>query len=238
MALPFLWAFLTIVDSQSPQPSTTQSSLQSTITSASSIKEHVSNSSSTNSTTTHRGIFNSSFNVDSSMIQRALYVLIGITIIGVLYFLIRAVRLKKPTQRKKYGLLSNYDDSVEMADMESDEDETVYEARTLRRWVVASCSLFVVMHLEHRRSENIPSAYLSTVLVYLCFPYFHGPENWPGNLLSVLSYEEDWCTACIAVAKKKIFIVSKKTSKSRISKRTKPIGLIMMPKLLWRMQAV
>ena len=32
------------------------------------------------------------FNVDSSMIQRALYVLIGITMIGVLYFLIRAVR--------------------------------------------------------------------------------------------------------------------------------------------------
>lgn len=31
-------------------------------------------------------------NVNSSMIQRALYVLIGITMIGVLYFLIRAVR--------------------------------------------------------------------------------------------------------------------------------------------------
>lgn len=30
--------------------------------------------------------------VDSSMIQRALYVLIGITMIGVLYFLVRAVR--------------------------------------------------------------------------------------------------------------------------------------------------
>lgn len=30
--------------------------------------------------------------VDSSMIQRALYVLIAITIVGVLYFLIRAVR--------------------------------------------------------------------------------------------------------------------------------------------------
>lgn len=44
--------------------------------------------------------------------------------------------------------------------------------------------------------------------------------------------------ACIGVAKKIIFIVSEKTSKSRISKRTKPVGLIMMPKLLWRMQAV
>lgn len=34
----------------------------------------------------------SGLNVDSSMIQRALYVLIGITMTGVLYFLIRAVR--------------------------------------------------------------------------------------------------------------------------------------------------
>lgn len=40
---------------------------------------------------TSKGPFNP-FNVDSSMIQRALYVLVGITIIGVLYFLIRAVR--------------------------------------------------------------------------------------------------------------------------------------------------
>ncbi|KAM4629153.1 protein FAM174C isoform 1-T1 [Polymixia lowei] len=72
-------------------------------------------------------------NVDSSMIQRALYVLVGITMLGVLYFLVRAVRLRKPTQRKKYGLLANYDDSVEMDAMESDEDETLYEARSLRR---------------------------------------------------------------------------------------------------------
>lgn len=73
------------------------------------------------------------FRVDSSMIQRALYVLIGITVIGVLYFLIRAVRLKRPSQKKKYGLLSNYDDSVEMEAVESEEDDTLYEARSLRR---------------------------------------------------------------------------------------------------------
>ncbi|KAL7867273.1 hypothetical protein AOLI_G00150870 [Acnodon oligacanthus] len=77
----------------------------------------------------------SGIDLDGSMIQRALYVLIGITIIGVLYFLVRAVRLKKTTtQRKKYGLLSNYDDTVEMAQLESDEDDTtVYEAKSLRR---------------------------------------------------------------------------------------------------------
>ncbi|KAM9762615.1 protein FAM174C [Menidia menidia] len=96
----------------------------------------VTNSSAGNSTHSggraHNGLFNG-FNVDSSMIQRALYVLIAITGIGVLYFLIRAVRLKKPTQRKKYGLLSNYDDSLEMEAVESEEDDTLYEARSLRR---------------------------------------------------------------------------------------------------------
>lgn len=73
------------------------------------------------------------FNVENSMIQRALYVLVGITIIGVLYFLIRAVRLKKPTYRKKYGLLSNQDDAVEMDAVDSDEDDTLYESRSLHR---------------------------------------------------------------------------------------------------------
>lgn len=73
------------------------------------------------------------FSVDSSMIQRALYVLIGITLTGLLYFLIRAVRLKKPAPKKKYGLLSDYDDSVEMEGVESEEDDTLYEARGLRR---------------------------------------------------------------------------------------------------------
>ncbi|KAM7409824.1 hypothetical protein PAMA_001363 [Pampus argenteus] len=79
-----------------------------------------------------RGLF-TGLGVDSSMIQRALYVLIAITMIGVLYFLIRAVRLKGPVQRKKYGLLSNYDDSVEMEAVDSDEDDTLYEARSFRR---------------------------------------------------------------------------------------------------------
>lgn len=42
-------------------------------------------------------------------------------------------RLKRPVPRRKYGLLSNYDDSVEMVEGESDEDDTLYEARSLRR---------------------------------------------------------------------------------------------------------
>uniref|UniRef100_A0A3B5RCX8 Uncharacterized protein n=1 Tax=Xiphophorus maculatus TaxID=8083 RepID=A0A3B5RCX8_XIPMA len=103
---------------------------------ATTVKPTVTNSSRPNSTLSSGG---STKNVgmysgaSSSMIQRALYVLIGITIIGVLYFLIRAVRLKKPVQKKKYGLLSNYDDSVEMEAVDSDGDDTLYEARSLRR---------------------------------------------------------------------------------------------------------
>ncbi|KAJ8277473.1 hypothetical protein GJAV_G00075530 [Gymnothorax javanicus] len=87
-----------------------------------------------NNTKNNEGVFRK-LNVDSSMIQRALYVLIGITIIGVFYFLLRAVRLKKKThQKKKYGLLSNQEDNMEMAPFESDEeDTTVYEAKALRR---------------------------------------------------------------------------------------------------------
>uniref|UniRef100_A0A3Q2DFT2 Uncharacterized protein n=1 Tax=Cyprinodon variegatus TaxID=28743 RepID=A0A3Q2DFT2_CYPVA len=40
-----------------------------------------------------------SFGVDGSMIQRALYVLIGITIIGVLYFLIRAMTANQKEEK-------------------------------------------------------------------------------------------------------------------------------------------
>lgn len=49
------------------------------------------NSSGGNSTNSRGGMLDG-LGADSSMIQRALYVLIGITAIGVLYFLIRAVR--------------------------------------------------------------------------------------------------------------------------------------------------
>ncbi|XP_021415019.1 protein FAM174C [Oncorhynchus mykiss] len=126
--LPTLWAISTIAEESTISPTG--------ITTAINTK-HITNSSANNTTSknNHRNFFNA-FNVDNSMIQRTLYVLIGITTIGVLYFLVRAVRLKKTTtSRKKYGLLSNYDDSVEMAALESDEeeDDTVYEARSLRK---------------------------------------------------------------------------------------------------------
>ncbi|XP_040393628.1 protein FAM174C isoform X1 [Cygnus olor] len=79
------------------------------------------------------------------VLKRALYVLSALSALAAFYFLLRAVRsrsegprelktnfrLKKP-QRKKYGLLSNYDENIEMASLDSDED-TVFETRNLRR---------------------------------------------------------------------------------------------------------
>uniref|UniRef100_A0A8D0GPX5 Family with sequence similarity 174 member C n=1 Tax=Sphenodon punctatus TaxID=8508 RepID=A0A8D0GPX5_SPHPU len=69
--------------------------------------------------------------LDWPVLLRAFYVLLGLVVLAAGYRLARAIRLKKP-QRKKYGLLSNYDNNMEMASMDSDE-ETVFETRNLRR---------------------------------------------------------------------------------------------------------
>ncbi|TKC40812.1 uncharacterized membrane protein C19orf24 homolog [Monodon monoceros] len=65
-----------------------------------------------------------------SPLLRSLYVVTGLIVLAVLYFLIRAFRLKKPQQRR-YGLLANTEDPTEMASLDSDE-ETVFETRNLR----------------------------------------------------------------------------------------------------------
>ncbi|XP_072260928.1 protein FAM174C isoform X2 [Pyxicephalus adspersus] len=66
------------------------------------------------------------------MLQRAFYVLIGISVLAVLYFVLRTCSIKKKPQRKKYGLLSDYDENMEMGSMESDE-EKIFESRNIRR---------------------------------------------------------------------------------------------------------
>ncbi|XP_064030870.1 protein FAM174C isoform X1 [Pogoniulus pusillus] len=80
------------------------------------------------------------------VLKRAVYVLSALSLLAALYFLLRAFRprsegprperktrsrLKKP-QRRKYGLLSSYEQQLEMASLDSDE-ETVFETRSLRR---------------------------------------------------------------------------------------------------------
>ncbi|XP_059393723.1 protein FAM174C isoform X2 [Carassius carassius] len=119
-----LWA-VSFADDTSSKTTATKPTVHKNTSNTSNVTEE-----SQNSTNSNMGI-----GLDGAMINRALYVLIGITAIGVLYFIVRAVRLKKTgVQRKKYGLLSNYDDTMEMAHLESDEDDTtVYEAKSLRR---------------------------------------------------------------------------------------------------------
>ncbi|XP_051893788.1 protein FAM174C isoform X2 [Pristis pectinata] len=72
---------------------------------------------------------------DSSVITRAVAVVLAISGLGLVYLLVRGLRLKK-TQRKKYGLLSSFDDHVEMAPMDTDDDDTtLFEAKIMRRSV-------------------------------------------------------------------------------------------------------
>nr|XP_033810457.1 protein FAM174C [Geotrypetes seraphini] len=68
---------------------------------------------------------------NSAPVVRALYVLSGICLLALLYFIVRALRFKRP-QKKKYGLLSDSDDNMEMRSEDS-EEEAVFEARNLRR---------------------------------------------------------------------------------------------------------
>ncbi|XP_018544596.1 protein FAM174C [Lates calcarifer] len=125
--VPICWALLSVAEQNVTRPAGATAAPRPAVTNSSGVNSTHGGGGSGN---WGREMFNG---VGSSMMQRGLYVLIGFTLIGVLYFLIRAVRLKKPAHKKKYGLLSNYDDSVEMEAVESDEDDTLYEARSLRR---------------------------------------------------------------------------------------------------------
>nr|XP_056701566.1 protein FAM174C [Euleptes europaea] len=72
------------------------------------------------------------FGLGLPALQRAFYVFLAFAGLALLYYLGgRVLRTRKPA-RKKYGLLSNSEDNVEMASLESDED-TLFETRNLRR---------------------------------------------------------------------------------------------------------
>lgn len=65
-------------------------------------------------------------------LRRALYVFAGLCVIAALYYLGgRFLRKRKPP-RKKYGLLSNSEDNMELASLDSDED-TLFESKNMRR---------------------------------------------------------------------------------------------------------
>ncbi|XP_053156827.1 protein FAM174C [Hemicordylus capensis] len=72
------------------------------------------------------------FGLGLPALRRAFYVTVALGSLVLVYYLCgRVMRTRKPP-RKKYGLLSNSEDNMEMASMESDED-TVFETRNLRR---------------------------------------------------------------------------------------------------------
>ncbi|XP_060089135.1 protein FAM174C [Heteronotia binoei] len=72
------------------------------------------------------------FGLGLPALRRALFVFLALAALGLLYYLGgRVFRARKPA-RKKYGLLSNSEDNMEMASLESDED-TLFETRNLRR---------------------------------------------------------------------------------------------------------
>lgn len=83
--VPICWGFVSVAQDV-PKPAGSTAAPRPAVTNSSGV-----NSTHSGGNSHGEGPF-TGFNVDSSMIQRALYVLIGITVIGVLYFLIRAVR--------------------------------------------------------------------------------------------------------------------------------------------------
>lgn len=92
--VPVLWALAIAADATNNSSNSTDKLLikpttikNSVVTVTVSQKDH-----NATETTRNKHMNSKSFETDSSMIRRALYVLIGITIIGVLYFLVRAVR--------------------------------------------------------------------------------------------------------------------------------------------------
>ncbi|XP_065604869.1 protein FAM174C [Cyrtonyx montezumae] len=80
------------------------------------------------------------------VLRRTVYVVSALSALAALYFVLRTLRSRsdgrrrepsagfrwKKPQRKKYGLLPSYDERVEMASLDSDED-TVFETQNPRR---------------------------------------------------------------------------------------------------------
>ncbi|ELU13339.1 hypothetical protein CAPTEDRAFT_219076 [Capitella teleta] len=58
------------------------------------------------------------------MLMRAFYVLLGVTLIVVVYFAVRTIRWRSRNNRiKRYGLLSQNDDRLEMQPLDQDDDD-------------------------------------------------------------------------------------------------------------------
>ncbi|XP_071953359.1 uncharacterized protein [Antedon mediterranea] len=66
-------------------------------------------------------------------LKRMVAVLLSITVIALLYFVYRTIRLRRNRKTRKYGVLTTNSDHLEMAPLdqeEDDEDMTVFEANS------------------------------------------------------------------------------------------------------------
>ncbi|XP_077988964.1 uncharacterized protein LOC144443371 [Glandiceps talaboti] len=95
-------------------------------------------SGSTNKTNTSSSGIPSIFNPRNSpeVVKRMLYVLLAVTAIVVVYFVFRAVRLRRRRSKsKKYGVLTSAGGDMEMAPLDQDEEEddmTVFDVNNAR----------------------------------------------------------------------------------------------------------
>ncbi|XP_014681354.1 PREDICTED: membrane protein FAM174A-like [Priapulus caudatus] len=73
----------------------------------------------------------------SGTLTRMIYVVMGITSIVVIYFVIRAVRVRtRKSKTKKYGILQTADTDLEMTPLDvgdEEEDMTVFELPSNRK---------------------------------------------------------------------------------------------------------
>lgn len=90
--VPILWAFAIATDATNNSSTSADKPLIKLTTNTSVEPTVLQKNNNATETPQNKGREPPRFETDSSMIQRALYVLIGITAIGVLYFLVRAVR--------------------------------------------------------------------------------------------------------------------------------------------------
>ncbi|XP_067885863.1 membrane protein FAM174A-like isoform X2 [Heterodontus francisci] len=71
------------------------------------------------------------------MIQRALYVLVAVTALVVVYFVVRTIRMRRINRKNwKYGILNTNLENVEMRPLDQDdddEDDTLFDVHHSRR---------------------------------------------------------------------------------------------------------
>ncbi|KAH9520389.1 hypothetical protein Btru_060643 [Bulinus truncatus] len=106
---------------------------------------------------------------NKDMLLRTLYVTLGVTGIVIIYFIVRAVRLrKKRTKSRKYGIITQQGDrgDVEMEPLgdgnEDDEDYTVFEVNAVKTKENCIKSNNLLIRIPNLTSSNTKISSLHT----------------------------------------------------------------------------